>query len=248
MIDHLDVVDGSGVLTRFRKAPAVADEPGVRYARVKHDYELYGVSRPEYGGAPESVWGLPETVKCGDFVPLSKAWQFYWYYLLRKAAFPDMTEEDVIDLFGNITRRNAFKTNQHAAENGFANYVTGSNVSSKPMRTEVIVTGGAYLKILDYPNTHASGGVPSYLFATLNVNNPPPDAEDWDGVWQTPFIYFATTSGRGQLSDGSRAVIPLLGGCDIPVPNVSAADYALIRKDRVEILPAGAPPPRPYNP
>ena len=50
MIDHLEVVDGSGVLTRFRKAPAVQDEPGVRYARVRHDYELYGLSRPEING------------------------------------------------------------------------------------------------------------------------------------------------------------------------------------------------------
>ena len=86
------------------------------------------------------------------------------------------------------------------------------------------------------------------MFATLNINNPPPDPADWDGVWQTPFIYFATTSRREQLSDGTRLVIPLLGGFDIPVPNVSAADYALISTDRIEILPAGAEPPRPYNP
>ena len=248
MIDHLEVVNSSGVLTRFRKAPAVPDEPGVRYARVKHDYEVFGVSRPEYNGAPKSVWGLPETVKCGDFVPLSKEWQFYWYYLLRKAAPPDLSEQDVIDLFGYITRRNAFKTNQHACENGYANYVTGCNVGAKPMRTEVILTGGAYLKILDYPNIHSTQGRPSYLFATLNVNNPPPNPAEWDGAAQTPFIYLATTSVRQALSDGTRQVIPLLGYFDIPVPNVSAADYALIRKDRVDILPAGSPPPRPYNP
>jgi len=248
MIDHLEVVDRSGVRTSFRKAPAVPDEPGVRYARVRHDYELYGVSRPEIIGAPERTGGLPETVKCGDFVPLDKGWQFYWYYLLKKAAPPDMLEGDVINLFGNITRRNAFKTNQHACENGYANYVTGCNTGAKPIRTEVIVTGGAYLKILDYPNVHSSRGVPSYLFATLNINSPPPDPADWDGVWQTPFIYFATTSRREELSDGTRLVIPLLGGFNIPVPNVSAADYALISTDRIEILPAGAEPPRPYNP
>ncbi len=247
MIDHLELVDVSGVTTKFRKAPAVSDEPGVRYARVKHDYELFGVSRPEYNGSPAG--GLPETVKCGDlFVPLNKGWQYYWYYLLKMSAPPDMLEQDVIDFFGTITRRNAFKTNQHACENGYANYVTGCNVTAKPMRTEVLVTGGAYLKILDYPNIHFSHGVPSYLFATLNVNNPPPDPTEWDGVWQTPFIYFATTSRSNQLQDGTRLVIPLLGGFDIPIPNVSAADYALIRTDRVEILPDGAPPPRPYNP
>jgi hypothetical protein len=248
MIDHLELFNKDGVSRRFRKASTVPDEPGVRYARVKHDYEVYGVSRPEYNGAAASVWGLPETIKCGSFVPLSKAWQFYWYYLLRKAAPADMADQDVIDLFGVITRRNAFKTNQHACENGYANYVTGCNVGSKPMQTEVIVTGGAYLKILDYPNVHSSQGAPAYMFATLNLKNPPPNPADWDGLWQTPYIYFATTSSRQQLDDGTWSVIPLLGGFNIPVPNVSDGDYALIRKERVQILPEGAPPPRPYNP
>ena len=194
------------------------------------------------------MWGLPETVKCGDFVPLSKEWQFYWYYLLLKVAHPDLTEQDVIDLFGYITRRNAFKTNRNACENGYTNYVTGCYVGAKPMQTEVIVTGGAYLKILDYPNIHSSRGVPSYLFATLNVNDPPPNPAEWDGSVQTTFIYFATTSVRQGLSDGTRQVIPLLGYFDIPVPNVSAADCALIATERVEIRPAGAPPSRPYHP
>jgi hypothetical protein len=248
MIDHLEVFDRSGSLTRFRREPSPPDEPGVRYARVKHDYEVYGVSRPEYKDAPQRVWGLPETIKCADFIPLSKDWQFYWYSLLRKAAPPDMSEQDVIDLFGTITRRNAFKTNKHACQDGYANYVTGCNVGAKPIQTEVIVTGGAYLKILDYPNIHSSRGVPSYLFATLNIRNPPPDPLDWDATEQTPYIYFATTSGREALTDGTRPVIPLLGGCDIPVPNVADGDYALIRTDRIEILPSGAPPPRPYNP
>lgn len=164
-----------------------------------------------------------------------------------------MSEDEAIQLFGVITRKNAFKTNQHACENGYANYVTGCNTNAAPMKTEVIVTGGTYLELLDGDKTVNHSGIPCYRVPMLNMTKPISEAEkllaDWDGIHQTPYIYFATTSKQGGVS------YPLLGGDDIAIINVSDADYSYMptivdtdfgRGKLMEVLPANAPPPNPY--
>lgn len=207
--------------------------------RVKHDVEYYfdaqgrGVSRivaqgmlNADGNAPN---GLPETVKAldSDWIPLSKQWQFYWFNLLSMVAAAHGFRDSVVNLFRVISRSIAFKTNQHGAESGYANFVTGQNLDAKPMATEVIWTGGAYLAILNGGQLYQSRGKPAYKAAVLNVTKAVPAAEFLNQ--QTWYCYFATTVRK----DGS--VIPLTGGLDIPTPAVGEKDWYYIEAARVEL-------------
>lgn len=239
MIDHLSIVRASGAAQVF--VPK-AEEPtqGRLFGRIRHDVELYGVGRPDLTGAPASSSGLPETVKCSDFKKVERAWQEYWYAVMVRRMPTSWTEEQRIKLFGTVTRRNAFKTNQHACENGFANYITGCNTGAKPLMTEVIVTGGACVEILDGGAIQTHVGEPCYRFRTLDATKPPPNPADWDGVHQTWFLYFATTSLRGGTA------YPLLGGCDIVIPNLSDREYEYVPAVRVELLPQGVSTCEPY--
>jgi hypothetical protein len=213
------------------------------FGRVLHDYEVYGMSRPEHNGCAETVHGLPETVPAADFrmVPLTPAWQWYSFNVLQRAN-PTLSRSEVIALFGRIMRNNAFKTNKSAPPKyPYANYVTGEGLQYDSMKTGVLWTGGAYLHLIGEAR---AGGEDCWKVKMLNVNRAPPPLDDFDGVHQTPTIFFATTSRR---ENNGTLVISLTGGPTIAVPSVAKADFALIAKSRVLVLPEGSPPPDPYN-
>ena len=85
----------------------------------------------------------------------------------------------------------------------------------------------------------------AYKVAALDMDKNPPSLSDFDGIHQTPTIFFATTSNR---ANNGSLVIPLTGGPNIPCPSVTKGkDYILIAKNRVKIL-LDNKPPHPYNP
>jgi hypothetical protein len=212
-----------------------------QFGVVKHDFAMFGLSRPQWleaqGKNMTGVNGLPETVPALDWrmIPMPERWQWYWYDLLCKAAPPNT---DVTNLFRKVTRSNAFKTNKAGAESGYYNAVTGENPGADPIKTGVLLTGGAWVKIVGETNN-------AYKCAAYDIDKAPPSLDDFDGVHQTPYIFFATTSNR---ANGGSLVIPLTGGPNIPCPSVNKGkDYILIAKSRVELLPDNTPP-RPYVP
>lgn len=230
---------------------------GVVLGRIRHDYEMNGLSRPEnlelelghplLNAKGQLVMGLPETVKALDSrgIPLNKKYQFLWFDALKKAN-PGMSDEDLVNLFRVITRSNAFKTNGMAPPRAFANFVTGEGLQYEPMKTEVILTGGAIVELVDYPNTVRIGGKIGYAVKMINTYYPAPTLDDFDGLHQTATVFFATTSQRVKTANGTRRVIPLTGGPNIACISVARADYAVFDANRIEVLTDGILP-SPYN-
>jgi hypothetical protein len=216
------------------------------FGRVLHDPEYYSPprSRPEVNDAPQSTLGLPETVKCDEHKTFTEAYQWLSYNLLAKSMHAS-PEEYVKSIFKYIYRGNAFKTNRRGWDDGYASYPTGDNLNAPPMETEVIFTGGAYVKVLDNGAIHNHLGTPSYRIATLDTHNPPPSVDEWDGIHQTWWLYFAVTSRRPE--DGVRRCYPLLGGANIPIVAVNDADCTYIEAKRVVLLEPGAHVPSPYS-
>jgi len=221
--------------------PPPSPEDGL-YGRVLHDPEYNGLSRPENN--KKDVNGLPETVKCESFKKFTRNAQWLsWECLKRTMA--GQSEDQVTSIWHKIYRHNAFKTNHHGWDDGYASYPTHDNVSASPMRTEVIFTGGALVKVLDGGKVYTYGGKPCYKIATLNTNKPMPSIDNWDGIRQTWWLYFAVTSQN--LKNGVRRCVPLLAGQDIPILNINDADFTYIRTERVKLLgPDDELPIKPY--
>lgn len=229
-------------------------DTGTLWGRVLTDVEVFGMSRIRkmelenldiYGNPipltnknGQLIMGLPETVKALDseFIPMSMGMQFYWFDLLKLyAQVLGHGDDDLINRFRVITRPNAFKTNNQDG----ANFVTKTNLGSPPLQTEIIVTGNAWLKILDGGTKYQVRGKPAYKFATLDYH-----------TFVAPYVaytkynvaeyYFATTVKR------NGSTIPLLGDYDIPTPNFGAKDFHFIEASRVQLQPLGSTPTSPY--
>jgi hypothetical protein len=215
------------------------------FGRVLHDPEYFTppLSRPEANNAAATVMGLPETVKCDSHKAFTEAYQWLSYNLLAKSMYGSPAE-DIKSMFRTVYRGNAFKTNQKGWNNGYASYPTGDNIEAPPMKTEVIFTGGAYVKVLDNGAIKNHVGTPCYRIATLDTHQPPPSVDEWDGIHQTWWLYFAVTSRRP--GGGLRRCWPLLGGADIPIVALNDAPYTFIEAKRVVLLAPGTPVPTPY--
>lgn len=229
--------------------PTPLPSPSGVFGRILHDYEVYGMSRPQWLELHETdpkrlellakANGFPETVPALDWrmIPMPPRWQWFWHDLIAKAN-PGYTASVWIGLFRKITRGNAFKTNKAGAEQGYYNAVTGENPGADPIKTGVLLTGGAWVQIVGETSN-------AYKVKALDIDKAPPSLDDFDGIHQTPTIFFATTSNR---ANNGSLVIPLTGGPNIPCPSVTKGkDYILIDKRRVKLL-EGNTPPWPYNP
>ncbi|MBI2758780.1 MAG: hypothetical protein HYX49_08890 [Chloroflexi bacterium] len=235
----------------------LVDAPEGLFGRVKHDYEIYGVSRPERNNDPLWIKGLPETHKLQNstFMPLTRAWQEYLFGMFKKVALANgLSDSSATDIwlkneFRVATRGNAFWTNNHGNNNGFADYINGTNINSKPMASETIVTGGAYLEVLDNGKVYNIRGVACYAVRTLDGNQSPPSLDDFNPFFQSPVTFFATTSRREKLADGTRLVEELgpLDGMNCPFPVMGNGTVNYIPVDVLQLLPAGSPVPSPYN-
>lgn len=238
---------------------------GLRAARLLHDYELYGVSRPTHNGAHLKALGLPETIKAvyPDFMPLTKAWQFYWADLFSLSRFGRLYNElaplekiVIKTAFRSVTAGYRAFTNRRGWDDGYADYLNGANTHADPMEQETINTGGNVVELLS--DKVRTGGKDAYRVRTLDGHKPPPDPLQVNHI-KTPWLVFkATISRREKIMIGDvwtgkwkeNIVIPFdqLQGHDVPIPFMGGGEVNYIEAERINPLPDSSPVPRTYNP
>lgn len=239
------------------KTSVFAPKTNVLLGKLKHQFEVNGKSRPEQNRNKIDVWGLPEVWKArnSERIYLTQPIQEYIFGMFLRVAWSngmpdnDATTEWAKNQWRVATRHNAFWTNNSGNDNGLADYINGTNLNSKPMQAETIMTGGAALEILDNAKIYKIRLIDCYKFKTLNAYGNMPDLKDFDPYIQTTQTFFATTSTRDVLSDGTLKVMPLgpLGSMNCPFPILGNGEYNFIDKNLVELLPVGSPIPNPYN-
>lgn len=238
---------------------------GLHFARLPHDYEIYGVSRPTHNSASLRTEGLPETVKAiyPKFMPLTRAWQEYWADLFSLSRFNRLfndlsaLEKTVIKVgFKSVTAGYRAFTNRRGWDDGYADYLNGTNTNSDPIEQETIIMGGNVVELLS--GKVRTGGKDAYKVRTLDGNKPPPDPMQVN-QFRTPWLVFkATISRRERIMVGDvwtgkwkeNIVIPFdqLQGHDVPIPFMGDGEENYIEAGRIQPLPDSAPVPRVYHP
>jgi len=227
--------------------------PPPRYARLKHDHELYGMDRILWKSVTEGFAlttkqkiqrGDPETVRLlySDHVNLTKKDQEFWFALLKLAA-PHLTDAQLRRGFASLTAHDRCYTNKRGTENGYADYINNVNVNrwTRGVGFETIITGGNVVEITgDKFNKRGKDYYPclsldAYLYNPqdiLSMGLPSPTNPN-------PFVHWATISGfdsaRGMFVDP----FPQLDGRPVPVPNFSRGYQNAVPAERVEFV---APP------
>lgn len=234
---------------------------GRKFARLKHDFELLGVSRPTRNGSANHVLGLPETIKAlyPVSVPLREEWQYYAADLLSLSRFKKLYKElskdqkEVIKVAFSSTYRGfrAF-TNRFGPNNGYADYINGTNTGSEPIKQETINTGGNVVELLGERIKLA--GIYVYKVRILNIANKPPDprtVEPWLTVKATNSQREKILNGKGDWTgkwiEDVVHPFPQLQGWDVPVAWVGKGDFNYIAADRIDILPDASFVPSPYH-
>ena len=238
---------------------------GIKFGRLRHDYEIYGVSRPTHNGAANHVLALPETIKAAEpaSVPLTKDWQLFAVNLLSLARYGllfsslNLTQKDIIKraFAGTYIGFRAF-TNGKGWDDGYADYINGKNTDASPMQQETINTGGNVVELLS--DILRIGGKNVYKVRTLDGTRSAPDIQQINIVKTPWLIVKATNSQRVKVLD-SQGIwtgqwieyivepFPQNGGYDNPAAFIGKGDYNYIASDRVELLPDNAPLPNPYR-
>jgi hypothetical protein len=264
--------DGSTVILESK--PKVLTLPkGRKFGRLKHDHEIYGVSRPTKNGAANHVLGLPETVKASQptFTPLTLPWQKFAVDLLSMARYGilydqlNLTQKDVIKkAYRSLYIGFRAFTNRHGWDDGYADYINGVNTNSIPMEQETINTGGNVVELLSDEMGFAGGRV--YKVRTLNAGTPrnpknPPNVLEVNHI-KTPWLVFRATNSQrvkvmqpkgstqiwtGKWIEGIVEPFPQNSGFDVPGAFIGKADFNYIDARRIEVLPDGAPIPSPYR-
>lgn len=234
---------------------------GRKFARLKHDFELYGVSRPTYRGDKPHTLGLPETVKAlyPVSVPLREEWQIFAADLLSLSRFRKLykdlnsNEREIIKLaFASTYRGFRAFTNRFGPNNGYADYINKTNVNNEPIKQETINTGGNIVELLSGKIRQAGKDV--FKVRILNIANKPPDPRDVE-PW---LIVKATNSQRekilnekgvwtGRWIENIVHPFPQLQGYDVPVAWVGKGDSNYIEANRIIELPDNAIVPSPYH-
>lgn len=212
----------------YNGAILISTIANVQLARVKHDIELFRMSRPDRVRAPKSVVSLPATVKLRNsrFIGLSKSWQFFWYDLLKQST-PNLSEQRLKRAWSSLIKGYRAFTNKHGPDNGYWDAITGENEGADPIAVEPIITTGNVVRILDGPVT--LNGEVYYKIETCNLLKPPPNISRNTHPW---LIQCATESYR----DGRVLPFQQLGGADVYVPLFSDNDYNYIAADWVEFV------------
>lgn len=198
---------------------------------VRHDYDLYGKSRPELNGEnwnPETgdgVFGLPETVRFYNArrIPLTYNLQWFWFGLFcewGKGLPIDYLKQKFASLL-----KNGRAYTDHADG---ANYINSPNSTKDPIGFNPIITGGNRVEILDDARIYRLGGYNLYKIRVLDVT------KSIDSQLKYRVIGHATISTRAL--DGS-GVDPFgqLEGRPVPVPMFSYGDNYL-PVERIRLL------------
>lgn len=238
--------------------------PHRKFARLKHDYEIYGVSRPTRNRAANHVLGLPETIKVLEpvFVPMSKEWQFFNLDILSIARYgklyallTPLRKEIMRKVFaGTVVGYRAF-TNSHGPNNGYTDYVNNIDGEHGPLQQETINTGGNVVELLG--DKERKGGKDVYKIRILDGTKPPPDPLLVNHITTPWLVVKATNSQRRKIMDGNRWTgrweedivqpFPQNDGQHNPMGFMGKGNTNYIVAERIEILKPEAFVPSPYH-
>jgi len=264
MIEAIFDSSSSTALCQYRQISPPADENLIvprdgEYFRILHDFELdeykYKPRQFNPGWEQQTPTAVPSTrmmwgCRPSDFVPMKREWQFWLYELLEWASdrlIPrgDMNEINSLSwAYANLIANHRAFTDQHAPENGFADYVTGRNEAAKPYEWKSLHATGNIVKRISHPaSATAWHRTNCYAIEALNLSKPPPKLGYL--LDKTPYLIgWATEQGVTQLPDGQWVVsrfpqlrVPLSAAkfpeVGTPFPVVSRDGVNYIKKTHV---------------
>jgi GH25 family lysozyme M1 (1,4-beta-N-acetylmuramidase) len=213
---------------------------------TRHDYQ-----RADWGYKPRSFalnfkrnppeCALPETVylpgcKPDDFVPLSRAWQEFWFELLNLASEKSKTRVELLTAWEDLTAQGRAFTDLHSTMYGFTDFITGRNLGGGkgPIQHKSLSCGGNIVKKI---GVHSSG---KYIIEALDLSKPPPDPGE---TIQKPWlVHWGTQETVIPLAGGSFRVsrFPQLAPYGTPFLLVSRGGTNLIERGMVEGIRNGA--------
>jgi hypothetical protein len=260
MIRRMRVEYGDEIVNLYPSKPHLP--AGRKFGRIKHSYELYGVSRPTYNNASKSTLGLPETYKVVFplFMDMTEDWQWYWVDVFSLSKYGMLyknlsatRQEYIRTAFKSCTAGFRAFTNGTGWNNGYANYVNGINLDADPMKQETINTGGNVVELLS--EIIRIGGKNVYKIRALDGTLPPPNPILVNST-TTPWLVFkATISKRHSYNADTDTwarediVIPFgqMDGADVPIPFMADKSENYIEAKVIEVLPDNAVVPTPYH-
>lgn len=181
----------------------------------------------------EMTWQLPRAD--GAFTPFTKAWQFLYYELLEwiiggrlekgvktgrywqkingkkvyvndnPYARVEYTRYSMMEVWEDMVSDSVALTDQHAFDNGLADYVQGRNLSALPMQIKRLLFGGTVVNRLGVDGKYT-------VIETLDPTKPPPTLA-WILANKPHLIQWTTEIGcldNQKLADG-RWVVAMFG-------------------------------------
>ena len=249
----------------YKQAPTRRLPLGRKFARLKFDYELWGVSRPTHNGDRPGTLGLPQTIKVLEPVgmPITRAWAAYWADLFSLQHFgriyqglTKVNREYINNALLGATVGWRAVTNKHGWDDGYAEYWTGQNAGKPPMQQETITFGGAVVELVTGQKIR-KGGKDVYEVYTLDGNANPPDASVVNQFTSPWAVVMGNVSRREKILDGAGKWTgkwiedfvdpwPQLP-TGVPIPFMGKGPRNYIAAERVQLLPDGAEVPSPYH-
>lgn len=219
------VQNNSGLVTKI-KIPATGD-----FYRVRHDFERIDLNYTPRSITRKTRMALPETVPMWnhkeEFFPFNLSWQKFWFSLMSKATGNSFSEDNLKKAWKSMIEDLRYNTDNHAPENGYADYITGRNIGAKPFEVKSLITGGNIVKVL------AINGR-DYKIETLDFSKTPPNVND---IWDSKFwlYHWATSETVELISKGKWWVVPFpqLSPFGMPVPTGSLNGYQIIKKEHL---------------
>lgn len=171
--------------------------PAGRFAQVAHDWQREEMDylprqlRPDW---ERDIVPVPSTCPLhgvmDDFMPLSREWQFFIYDLLDFVTAGNLPREALLRAYISLTEDHKVFTDGHARENGYADFVTWTNLQAKPYEWKSLACTGNLVKILDTFGQF-------FVIETLDVTKTP--ARVADVIARPWLIHWATEQGIDRL-------------------------------------------------
>jgi hypothetical protein len=206
-------------------------ESPLRYGKPRQLLGFYEQKKPM--PQTEMTWQLPRSD--GAFTPFTKAWQFLYYELLEwviggrlekgvktgrywqkingKKVFVqdnpyarvEYTPYSMMEVWEDMVSDSVALTDQHAFDNGLADYVQGRNLSAQPMQIKRLLFGGTVLRKIGVDGQYT-------MVEALDPRLPPPSLQ-WILENKPYLIQWTTEIGcydHQRLADG-RWVVAMFG-------------------------------------
>lgn len=239
---------------------------GGDFFRILHDFELheYNYKPRQFGNGWEqdTPTAMPSTrmlwgCRPNDFIPMSREWQIWLYELLNWAVDGRIPAGDMNQIgslqwaYANLIANHRAFTDRHSPEDGFADFVTGRNITAKPYQWKCLHTSGNIVKKVQYPvSVDAWVRTNCIAIEALDLRLPPPKLE-WLLKEKPHLIGWATEQGVAKLPNGRWVVarfpqlkvaarvngIPEVG---TPFPVVGVGGVNFIKKSHVSAIASGA--------